>query len=114
MKVMDICNQIEACNRKLIEANFPESGIAFPTGASLNHCAAHWTPNLNDETVLGYDDVMKIDYGSHIKGLMTDCAFTVAFNPEYDNLLLAAQDATNTGIKAAGIDVRLCDVGEQI
>jgi len=24
---------------------------------------------------------MKIDYGSHINGLMTDCAFTVAFNP---------------------------------
>jgi methionine aminopeptidase type II len=57
---------------------------------------------------------MKIDYGSHINGLMTDCAFTVAFNPEYDNLLLATKDATNTGIKAAGIDVRLTDVGEAI
>ena len=57
---------------------------------------------------------MKIDYGSHIKGLMTDCAFTVAFNPVYDNLLKAVKDATNTGIKAAGIDVRLCDIGEEI
>lgn len=26
----------------------------------------------------------------------------------------AVKDATNTGIKAAGVDVRLCDIGEQI
>ena len=45
---------------------------------------------------------------------MTDCAFTVAFNPEYDNLLLACKDATNMGIKTAGIDVRLCDIGAAI
>ena len=93
---MDICNEIEETNRRLIEASGLDAGIAFPTGASLNNCAAHWTPNLGDETVLGYDDVMKIDYGSHIKGLMTDCAFTVAFNPVYDNLLQAVKEATTT------------------
>ena len=111
-KVMDICNEIEETNRRLIEANGLEAGIAFPTGASLNHCAAHWTPNIGDETVLQYDDVMKIDYGSHIQGLMTDCAFTVAFNPTYDNLLQAVKEATNTGIQAAGIDARLNEIGE--
>lgn len=111
---MDICNEIEACNRRLIEASGLDAGIAFPTGASLNHCAAHYTPNLGDETVLKYDDVMKIDYGSHVRGIMTDCAFTVAFNPEYDNLLLACKDATDMGIKTAGIDVRLTDIGEAI
>jgi methionyl aminopeptidase len=55
---------------------------------------------------------MKIDYGSHVKGLLTDCAFTVAFDPVYDNLIAAVKDATNTGIRAAGIDVRLTDIGE--
>jgi len=84
---MDICNEIEETNRRLIEANKIEAGIAFPTGASLNACAAHWTPNIGDETVLKYDDVMKIDFGSHVKGILTDSAFTVAFNPMYDNLL---------------------------
>lgn len=38
----------------------------------------------------------------------------MAFNPKYDKLLEAAKDATYTGIKAAGIDVRLCDIGEAI
>lgn len=41
-------------------------GLAFPTGCSLNHCAAHYTPNAGDGTVLGYDDVCKIDFGTHV------------------------------------------------
>ena len=31
--------------------------------------AAHWTPNSGDKTVLQYDDVMKLDFGTHIDGL---------------------------------------------
>ena len=111
---MDTCNEIEDTNRRLIEASGLDAGIAFPTGASLNHCAAHWTPNIGDETVLGYDDVMKIDFGTHVRGIMTDCAFTVAFNPEYDELLKAAKEATETGIRVSGIDARLGEIGEAI
>ena len=43
-------------------------GLAFPTGCSINHCAAHYTPNAGDPTVLQYDDVCKIDFGTHING----------------------------------------------
>jgi len=57
---------------------------------------------------------MKIDFGTHINGRIIDCAFTVAFNPQYDKLLQAVKEATNTGIKEAGIDVRLCDIGAAI
>ena len=42
------------------------AGIAFPTGCSLNHVAAHWTPNAGDNTVLGVDDVMKVDFGTQV------------------------------------------------
>ncbi|CAD7693285.1 unnamed protein product [Nyctereutes procyonoides] len=56
----------------LIKENRLNAGLAFPTGCSLNNCAAHYTPNA------------------------------------------AVKDATNTGIKCAGIDVHLCDVGEAI
>ena len=34
-----------------------------------------------------------------IPGRIIDCAFTVSFNPKYDNLLAAVKDATNTGIR---------------
>jgi len=50
---------------------------------------------------------MKIDFGTHIKGRIIDCAFTVAFNPVFDNLLTAVKDATNTGLREAGIDARI-------
>ena len=87
------------------------SGIAFPTGCSINHCAAHYTPNPGDNTILKEDDVMKIDFGTHINGRIIDTAFTVAFNPTYDKLLEAVKDATNTGIREAGIDARLGEIG---
>lgn len=114
MTMIDICETLETSARKLINENKLEAGLAFPTGCSLNHCAAHYTPNAGDPTVLGVDDVCKIDFGTHINGRIIDCAFTLSFNPKYDRLLQAVKDATNTGIKESGIDVRLCDIGERI
>jgi len=87
-------------------------GISY--SLSLNHCAAHYSPNYGDKTVLSQDDVLKVDFGIHIKGRIIDCAFTVAFNPKFDPLLEAVREATNTGIREAGIDVRLCDIGAAI
>ena len=112
--MIELCEKLEDGVRKLIGENGLEAGIAFPTGCSLNHIAEHWTPNSGDKTVLQYDDVMKLDFGTQIKGRIIDCAFTVAFNPKYDELLKAVKEATNTGIQEAGIDVRLCDIGEAI
>ncbi|KAK8777906.1 methionyl aminopeptidase und [Amblyomma americanum] len=114
MTMIEICELLESTARKLIKENGLSAGLAFPTGCSLNHCAAHYTPNAGDPTVLGYDDVCKIDFGTHINGQIIDCAFTLTFNNKYDKLLEAVRDATNTGIKTAGIDVRLCDIGEAI
>ncbi|KAF9922242.1 Methionine aminopeptidase 2 [Linnemannia zychae] len=114
MTMIEICDMIENGTRNLVEANGFESGIGFPTGCSLNHCAAHYTPNAGDKTVLQYKDVCKIDFGVHVGGRIIDSAFTLTFDPVYDNLLAAVKDATNTGIKEAGIDVRLCDIGAAI
>jgi methionyl aminopeptidase len=91
--------KLEACSRQMIKENGLEAGLAFPTGCSLNNCAAHYTPNAGDDTVLQYDDVCKIDFGTHINGHIIDCAWTVSFNPKYDKLLEAVKAATNAGIK---------------
>ncbi|KAI9332149.1 peptidase M24, structural domain-containing protein [Zopfochytrium polystomum] len=114
MSMIDICETIENGTRNLIQAKGLEAGIAFPTGCSLNFVAAHYTPNSGDKTVLQYGDVMKIDFGTQINGRIIDCAFTMAFDPQYDNLLAAVKDATNTGIREAGIDVRLGDIGAAV
>ena len=49
-----------------------------------------------------------------IAGRLVDCAFTLAFNEKYDRLLEAVREATNTGVREAGIDVRLGDIGAAI
>lgn len=76
------------------------SGMGFPTGLALNNCVAHYTPNAGQkEIVLQASDVMKVDFGVHINGWIVDSAFTMSFDPTYDNLLTAVKDSTNTGIK---------------
>ena len=101
-------------NRFLVRENGIQAGQAFPTGCSLNYCAAHYTPNNGDNTVLDFNDVMKIDFGTQVDGWIIDCAWTVAFNSMFDPLLECVKDATNTGIKEAGVDVRLGDIGAAI
>ena len=114
MKMIDICEELEKTARLMINENGLEAGLAFPTGCSRNHVAAHYTPNAGDNTVLEYDDVVKMDFGTHIKGRIIDCAWTLSFNDKYDPLVKGVQEATETGIKTAGIDARLCDVGAAI
>lgn len=98
----------------LEEGDNIKGGVGFPTGLSRNNCAAHYTPNAGNTMVLDKDDVMKVDIGVHINGRIVDSAFTLSFNPMYDNLIAAVKDATNTGVREAGIDVRVCDIGAAI
>ncbi|KAJ3961154.1 hypothetical protein N0V92_002128 [Colletotrichum tropicale] len=92
-----------------------KAGMGFPTGLSVNSCVAHYTPNPGQQDiVLKHEDVMKVDYGVHVNGWIVDSAFTMSFDPVYDDLLAAVKDATNTGIRTAGIDVRICDVSAAI
>ncbi|KAK4191492.1 putative methionine aminopeptidase [Podospora australis] len=116
----EIANGIEDSVRALVghqgleEGDAQIAGMGFPTGLSINHCAAHYTPNAGNKMVLQQDDVMKVDIGVHVNGKIVDSAFTLAFNPRYDPLLEAVKAATNEGIKHAGIDARLGEIGGYI
>lgn len=114
LAMTDIANSIEDSTRKYCDADGIDGGVGFPTGLSLNHCAAHYTPNAGDKIFLQQQDVLKVDIGVHVNGRIIDSAFSVAFDEKYDNLLAAVKAATNTGIREAGIDVRLTDIGEAI
>lgn len=116
----EIANGIEDSVRALVghdglsEGDALVAGMGFPTGLNLNHIAAHYSPNAGNKMVLAQDDVMKVDIGVHVNGRIVDSAFTMAFNPKYQNLLDAVKAATNTGVKEAGIDARLGEIGEAI
>jgi len=98
----------------LEEGDNIKGGVAFPTGLSRNNCAAHYSPNAGNKMVLDEKDVMKVDFGVHINGRIVDSAFTWTADPKYDKLLESVKEATNTGIREAGIDVRVSDIGAAI
>ncbi|GAA6011421.1 hypothetical protein JCM10207_008332 [Rhodosporidiobolus poonsookiae] len=114
MTMTEIAELIENGTRALVEENGMQSGIGFPTGLSRNHCAAHYTPNAGDKIVLQAEDVLKVDFGVHVNGRIVDSAFTMNWEPTYDNLIAAVRDATETGVREAGIDVRMGDIGAAI
>lgn len=113
------CEALENENRRLVGENGPqERGVAFPTGVSVNSCAAHWTPNPESagagsgaDAVFREDSVVKIDFGTQVSGRIVDCAFSVAFDSTFDPLLAAVKEATEAGIRAAGVDARLGEIG---
>ncbi|CAG0901272.1 unnamed protein product [Cyprideis torosa] len=99
MTTMEICETLEKTARAFIQEDGLKPGLDFPAGSSLNHCAADYTPNASDPTVLQYDDVCKFDFGVHVNDRLVDCAFTVPFDLKYDPLLKPVKHATNTGIR---------------
>jgi methionyl aminopeptidase len=76
-------------------------------GCSLNHVAAHYTPNYGEKAVaLSKNDIMKLDFGIQVNGRILDSAFTVAFDPKFEPLVQSTQEGTWAGIKASGVDAR--------
>lgn len=109
-KLLDIAEGIEDSVRALLghagleNGDSLRGGMGFPTGLCLNHEVAHYTPNPGQkDVVLQHQDVMKVDFGVHINGWIVDSAFTMSFDPMYDDLLAAVKDATNTGIKVGSL-----------
>ncbi|POS88079.1 methionine aminopeptidase 2-like protein [Erysiphe pulchra] len=98
----------------LEEGDNMKGGIAFPTGINVDHIAAHYSPNTGNSTLLTKDNVVTVDFGVHINGRIVDSAYTLTFDPTYNELLEAVRQGTDTGIREAGIDARLGEIGEAI
>lgn len=111
-KLIDICEFIESRIRKGLRGEVND-GIAFPVGVSMNHIAAHWTPyTSNDTTVLGTDDVLKVDYGTHVDGNIIDSAFTYAYDTgKYQPLIDASKEAVDAILNNIGVDSRIGELG---
>ncbi|CAF2140426.1 hypothetical protein HID58_006087 [Brassica napus] len=93
MLMTDICETLEDTVRKLISENSQLVLVGFNfiflstihyssllpmficDGFLTSRVAAHWIPNSGDNTVLPYDDVMKVDFGTHIDGMTANFSF---------------------------------------
>ncbi len=108
---LNIENQIKnECSDQL------NNGIAFPVGICVNHCVAHYTPFPNDPNlILKSGDIVKIDFGVHVNGEITDSAFTLPIDThKFDSLIDISKKATMIGVQMSKPDQLLSEIGEVI
>jgi len=106
--VSEICQEVEG---EIIKRG---AKCAFPVNTSLNEIAAHYTAEPNDQKTVADTDLIKIDLGTQINGYIADTAVTVCYDPQYENLLQAAEDALQNAISIIKAGVKASDVGRII
>ncbi len=105
IKLIDLAEHIENRIREL------GGEPAFPTNLSINEIAAHYTPVINDETIVPDNAVIKIDIGVHIDGYIADTATTVTFNPVYEPLLEATRKALEAALSILKPGIKAKEIG---
>ena len=106
--VYEICEEVEN------EIKKRGAKCAFPVNTSLNEVAAHYTAEPNDQLTISEDDLVKIDLGAQINGYIADTAVTVCYNPEFDNLVQAAELSLSNAMSMIKVGVKSSDVGRTI
>lgn len=106
--VYDICEEIEN------EIKKRGANCAFPVNTSINEIAAHYTAEPNDSIVVKDTDLVKIDLGAQINGYIADTAVTVCYDPQYQGLVHAAEDALSNAMSMIKNGVKSSDVGRTI
>lgn len=106
--VVDVLDKVEEKIKSL------GGGIAFPAQMSLNHVAAHTCSEANDETVIKASDVIKLDVGAHVNGLIGDTALTVNLDNQYKELLDASKKALNEALKVVRPGIEVGEIGQVI
>jgi len=104
----EICEYVES---EIIKRG---AKCAFPVNTSLNEVAAHYTAEPNDPKTVSDSDLVKIDLGAQINGYIADTAVTVNYDPQYDSLVQAAENALQTAMSMIKVGVKSKDVGRKI
>ena len=104
----EICEYVES---EIIKRG---AKCAFPVNTSLNEVAAHYTAEPNDPKTVSDSDLVKIDLGVQINGYIADTAVTVNYDPQYDSLVQAAENALQAAMSMIKVGVKSKDVGRKI
>jgi methionyl aminopeptidase len=87
--------------------------IAFPINISINDMAAHYHPELKDQTAINDEDYVKIDVGIHIDGYIGDTAKTVRLAGN-DNLIVCSEKMLEAAIALAKPGTTIGEMGGAI
>ncbi len=98
-----------------IEGKIRELGAkpAFPVNISINEVAAHYTPDINEQTRIKENDLVKVDFGVQVNGYIWDRAFSISIGYE-DELIEVSEKALNEALKAVKSGIKVCEISEII
>lgn len=101
-RLIDVAEKLEKFSRE--DGMYP----AFPLNLSVNSEAAHYTPRLDDDKVFSEKDVVKVDFGVGLDGVLSDCAITIDLSGEHQKLVEAVHESLMAAISKvrAGVEVR--------
>lgn len=90
--------------------------LSFPINISLNEIAAHYSPPIDDKTVVPEKGLLKIDMGSHYNGYIADSAITINIDgdPKLEKYVEAAKAGLNAAIAKFKPGVKLYELGDAI
>ena len=123
---IDLLNSTTKASGGKHKATTINGGIGFPVGLSVNECAAHYHPHSCDtDKILSNSDILKVDFGTEVNGWIIDSAFTTRVSgpgpsscrdrshsftdDDCDSLISCMKEATETGIRNIGLDVRIAE-----
>lgn len=106
--VFEICEEVEG------EIKKRGAKCAFPVNTSINEVAAHYTAEPNDTLTIKEDDLVKIDLGAQINGYIADTAVTVCYNPMFENMVSATEDALKNAMAMIKSGIKASDIGRTI
>ena len=90
--------------------------LSFPINMSLNEIAAHYSPPIDDKSIIPEKGLLKIDCGSHFNGYIADSAFTINLDedPKLQNYIDAAKEGLEAAIELFKPGIKLYELGEAI
>jgi methionyl aminopeptidase len=90
--------------------------LSFPINMSLDEIAAHYSPSIDDKTIVPEKGLLKIDMGSHYNGYISDSAITININkdPKLETYVNAAREGLNAAIEKFKPGVKLYELGDAI
>jgi len=106
--VLKICDELEDKIRAM------GGKPAFPVNVGINEVAAHYTSPPGDTLTIPQGSMVKVDFGVHVQGYLTDTSVTVYFDPKFEPMVKASSEALQNAIRAFRPTARMSEIGRTI
>ncbi|MHA1219154.1 MAG: type II methionyl aminopeptidase [Candidatus Heimdallarchaeaceae archaeon] len=87
---------------------------AFPVNISINDIAAHYSPRIEDDSIIPEASIVKIDAGVSVDGYLTDAARTLVFDEKWLPMKNLARKALNSALDVIKANESVFRIGEII